>query len=404
MKRQPQYLIRILATLFLFSMSIPAFAQQTRADEITAQQAEKAKHLAPYKPNKAEGIILRVERWGLLSGLPIGFYPYIGSAFSGGGFALGPGYRRLFGDDAIFDIHGAWSVSNYKLIDTSLKLPEFEDGRVRSKIHAKYVDAGKVAFFGIGNDSQKDDKTSFSYSPKYVDVTEGFSPARWFSLGGSLAYLQIDTAEGEDATVPSIEEVFSPAQVPGLGLDPTYVVGSLFAQIDTRQSPGYTTSGSLVRVDYFNYNNRDGDPFDFHRFDAQVNQFIPILRANQVIALRATVSFTDVKDLNQVPFFLLPKLGGGEELRGFPDFRFRDRNRLLLTAEYRWTPSKFIDMAIFYETGKVASRSSDIDLSDLHNCYGIGARFHAPYSTAFRIELARSKEGTRIIFGGGPVF
>lgn len=404
MKRQQPYLIHIFVALFLFSVSIPAIAQQTRVEEITAQQAEKAKHLGPYKPNKAEGILLRVERWGLLSGMPVGFYPFIGSAFSGGGLALGPGYRRMFGDNAVFDIHGAWSISNYKLIDTSLKLPEFGEGRVRSRIHAKYVDAGKVAFFGVGNDSLKDNKTSFSYSPKYVDVEETFAPARWFAVGGSLAYLKIETAEGEDPAVPSVEEVFSPAQAPGLGLDPTYVVGNFFAQIDTRQSPGYTTSGSLIRVDYFSYNNRDSDPFDFHRFDAEANQFIPILRANQVIALRATVSFTNVKDLNQVPFFLLPKLGGGEELRGFPDFRFRDRDRLLLTAEYRWTASKFMDMAIFYETGKVASRSSDIDLSDLHNCYGIGARFHAPYSTAFRIELARSKEGTRIIFGAGPVF
>ena len=346
----------------------------------------------------------RIQRWGLVSGAPVGFYPFLGSAFSGGGFALGPGYRRVFGDDAFFDIHGAWSIRNYKLIDSSLKMPTFGEGRVLSRMHAKYVDAGKVAFFGVGNDSLKDDKTSFSYSPKYVDVTEALEPARWFAVGGSLAYLEIETGEGEDQAVPSIEEVFSPEQAPGLGLDPTYLVGNAFAQVDTRQSPGYTTSGSLIRVDYFDYNNKDGDPFDFHRLDAQVNQFIPILRANQVIALRATVSFTNVEDLNQVPFFLLPKLGGGEELRGFPDFRFRDRDRLLLTAEYRWTPSKFMDMAIFYETGKVASRGEDLDLSDLHDCYGIGARFHTPASTAFRIEVAHSKEGTRIIFGGGPVF
>jgi len=100
----------------------------------------------------------------------------------------------------------------------------------------------------------------------------------------------------------------------------------------------------------------------------------------------------------------LPKLGGGEELRGFSNFRFRDRHRMLLTAEYRWTPSKFIDMALFYETGKVASRRSDLDFNDLHDCYGIGIRFHSPTFTAFRVEVARSVEGTRIILGAGPVF
>ena len=77
---------------------------------------------------------------------------------------------------------------------------------------------------------------------------------------------------------------------------------------------------------------------------------------------------------------------------------------MLLTAEYRWTPSKFMDMAIFYEAGKVTSRTEDLNFNDLHTCWGIGARFHAPAATILRIELAHSTEGTRIIFGTGLLF
>jgi hypothetical protein len=73
------------------------------------------------------------------------------------------------------------------------------------------------------------------------------------------------------------------------------------------------------------------------------------------------VSTTDINDNDQIPFFLLPSLGGRSELRGYPNFRFTDRNRMLLTAEYRWTPSKFMDMPIFYEVGKVAAKRSDLD-------------------------------------------
>jgi len=77
---------------------------------------------------------------------------------------------------------------------------------------------------------------------------------------------------------------------------------------------------------------------------------------------------------------------------------------MLLTAEYRWTPSKFMDAAIFYETGKVASQKSDLDLNDLHDCYGFGVRFHTPTATALRFELARSSETTRLIISASAPF
>ena len=71
---------------------------------------------------------------------------------------------------------------------------------------------------------------------------------------------------------------------------------------------------------------------------------------------------------------MLPSLGGGAPLRGYQDFRFRDRNRLLMNAEFRWTPARFVDMAIFYDAGKVTGRREDLDFDDLKDSYGIGMR------------------------------
>ena len=84
--------------------------------------------------------------------------------------------------------------------------------------------------------------------------------------------------------------------------------------------------------------------------------------------------------------------------------RFRDRDRFLVAAEYRWTPSKFLDVALFYEAGKVASRTEDLNFTDLHDDFGIGFRFHSPKATMLRIEVAHSNEGTRFIFTVGPAF
>jgi outer membrane protein assembly factor BamA len=123
-----------------------------------------------------------------------------------------------------------------------------------------------------------------------------------------------------------------------------------------------------------------------------------------VIALRALATMTDADAGDQVPFYLQPYLGSGETLRGFANRRFRDRNRLLLAAEYRWRPSRFLDMALFVDAGSVAPRRQDLSLDDLHTSYGIGIRMHGPTTTPLRLELARSREGTVLVIGSGAAF
>ena len=100
----------------------------------------------------------------------------------------------------------------------------------------------------------------------------------------------------------------------------------------------------------------------------------------------------------------MPELGGGSDLRGFGNYRFRDLHSLLLTAEYRWYAQEFVEMAVFYDAGKVAPRRKDLSLDGMKSDFGVGIRFHGPQTTALRIEVARSNEGLRFIFGfGAPI-
>jgi outer membrane translocation and assembly module TamA len=92
-------------------------------------------------------------------------------------------------------------------------------------------------------------------------------------------------------------------------------------------------------------------------------------------------------------------------LRAFTSDRFRDRHSLLMSAEFRWIPNALgLDMALFYDAGKVTSRRSDLDLKDLKSDVGIGVRFHGPFSTPLRIDLAHGNEGWKVVFSGNAVF
>jgi outer membrane protein assembly factor BamA len=138
--------------------------------------------------------------------------------------------------------------------------------------------------------------------------------------------------------------------------------------------------------------------------DAEAQQFIPILRQNWVIALRALASTTDTSEGQSVPSFLMPDLGGSHTLRGYPAWRFRDRNRLLLSGEYRWAAGPFADMALFFDAGKVAARAADLDLRDLKKSYGLGITLHTTTATLTRLEVARTREGTSLSFAFSPSF
>lgn len=359
-------------------------AQSSRAEEIAALQARKAEDLRPYEPPRAERLVAALV--GGLLAEPTGLYPFIGSVYPGGGLALGPAVRLPYGDTGVMVAHAGWSTRNFKRAAATLTLPSLADGHVTIAANAQAIDAPTVAFYGIGPDSVPADRTRFLYRPLRGGVTAS-ARTGVFTGGGGIDYLSIQTRAAGGET-----------------FDPSYGVGRLFAQIDWRESPGYTTRGGLYRVDWTAHRARAGLPHSFERVDVELNQFVPLIGANWVLAFRATASLTSPSAGHEVPYFLLPSLGSGTDARGYDSFRFRDRHRVLLTAEYRWRPSRFLDLALFSDTGQVASSMDQVALRRLRTSYGIGARFHAPAATALRAEIARSEEGFRFILGGGPVF
>ena len=367
-----------------------AEAQQTRAETIAAKQAEKAQRLHPYEPTAIERRIAAAQR-ALVEPPPV--YAFIGSVYSGGLLAVGPGFRHRYRGTGLFDVHGAWSLKNFKLVETSVRFPRSPGRRVDFGADARWIDAPTVAHYGFRTTSSGTPaRSDYALRRSHVGASARIRLVPFVSVGGRLDAVRYETDGSR----------LGPG-VPAASADPQYAVTSLFAAIDSRQSPGYTNRGSLVRVDWSNFHQRQQSIYAFRRLDAEVNQFLPLLRNNWVIALRALASTTEVDPGRVVPHFLLPDLGGSRMLRGYPSWRFQDRHRMLLTGEYRWTAGHFVDMALFYDTGKVMSEH-DFALRGLSRSYGIGVRFHAPTATALRIELAQTAEGPAIVFAFGPSF
>ena len=141
------------------------------------------------------------------------------------------------------------------------------------------------------------------------------------------------------------------------------------------------------------YADRD-KTFSFRRVDGEIIQHLPILRETWVLSFRGRVQ-SMLDDDDHVPYFLLPYLGSGSTLRGYPTGRFRDRQALLTSAEFRWIPSRLaLDMALFYDAGKVASRAARISTSTISRPTGASASGSmARASTPLRLEARARLRG-----------
>jgi outer membrane translocation and assembly module TamA len=66
--------------------------------------------------------------------------------------------------------------------------------------------------------------------------------------------------------------------------------------------------------------------------------------------------------------------------------------------------NRFMDTAIFYDAGKAVQDEGDLDFDHLKTDAGFGVRFHAPFRTLLRTDVAKGSEGWRFIASVGPVF
>jgi len=387
--------VTLLRSFLLFCLlTAPAYAQepgpQTRAGTLALERAEKATALDPPVPGRLERALLSLENGRFFERLlmpPEGFYPKIGNVTPGSGFAIGPGYRKagLIGDQTHFTAFGVASLQKYWMLEARLDAPELADGRLFAATYVRRYDYPEEDFFGLGPDSLRESHTTYALRSTDVGGAAGVRVTPWFLLGSTV-------------------DVLTP-RVSGLPDQAEFVRAGVTAEINTRQPRGNPRQGGRYLLAYQRFNGLDGRGSDFDRVEADVQQYISLYKNRRVLALRGFVSTSDAAAGAVVPFYLQRTLGGPDNLRGFHQFRFRDRNVMLLQAEYRWEIFTAMDGAIFYDAGKVASRVEDLNFSDLESDYGIGFRFGTSNGVFLRVEGAfGSSGGAHFILRFGHVF
>jgi hypothetical protein len=374
----------------IFPSAASAQDAGSRTEEQAREQEKKARAVTAYTAPWFERQLLGIERAGGF-GVARGFVVAFGDIKRGSGIALGPAYGKTFASGAVLWTKAVYSINKYKLLQASIASPPMAHGTLALRGRVRWQDAPAGSVFPLGPDSPNID-AKYAETKTELSGYAAYKPARLLRLEAGAAIERYAT----DAPVVREEAAPTDVQVlPGAGTDPRYLHSYTSGAIDSRDSPGYSRRGTLLKATLHDYHERTG-LYSFQRIDGAAEQYVPILRGNWVLYFGLRASTTSTAAGRSVPFFLMPDLGG-HDLRGFANYRFRDRHSVLATAEYRWYVQEYVDGVVFYDAGKTVPDRRALDFSGLQSSVGAGIRLHGAQSTALRLEVARSREGLRLI-------
>ena len=389
----------------------PASAQEpepTRASEVEAIRRAKAEALEEAEPpNKVEKAFGFIESRRLLSRLfnpPRGWFAQIGGVGEGNGFTLGGGYREPT-PAGVVTLRALGSVRQSHLFEVELKRPFLprDAGFVTGRVQRRHEAAQR--FYGQGPDAAIEDRSSFGLSATQVDVAAGVHVTRWLTGSAGVGFGNPDITESsESGSVPPTQGAFDDAEAPGLAFQPEFVTSRVEVVIDTRNA-GNAKRGGLYQALVRRFDDRNDGTYSFTDARIELQHYIPFWNLSRVLALRVLATHADGLGQSQVPFYLMPTLGGARSLRGYERQRFRDRSLLLLSAEYRYELNPFLMAAVFYDAGQVAPDWSVFQLKDMRDNYGFGLRFGSSNAVALRADLAFGGEDpVRVIVGFASSF
>jgi hypothetical protein len=288
---------------------------------------------------------------------------------------------------------------------------------------ARYWHMPEENFYGVGPDTDELE-ANYRLDEFIGGGLVGYEVLPRVLVGGHVSYQANRYGRGRDDDHPPIEQAFFASEVPGLGVDVDYTVPGGFLEFDSRDIPYETdyarrfapteerlrgisleaTSGFYAAVEALPHVAMGKGNYDYMRFNFESQQYLPFREGFQVLALREFLTITSTPGGNDIPFYEMKTLGGSRMLRGYDTFRFRDRNAVLLNAEYRWQIFRPLDMALFVDAGHVFGAVENVALEAEHiqTAYGVGFRIKSGPRVIGRFDVAYSDEGiaTNLDLGG----
>jgi len=319
-------------------------------------------------------------------------------------YGLGLTYRHLdfFSQDCTFTATGMVGLNWRRLIRFELTRYKL-GGPFTFHLGAHYIMLTDGNFFGIGNDSIKDDRHSFAHRQPAAWLGGGLHLSRKLSLLVTARAESNIISEGRSSRFQSITELPPEylEQLPGLVDKADYIISKFELRHDSLNRLGAKPGGWLIFLNASLYNQLNGDAYTFYKARLDMTHFQHLFYSRSFV-VRAAMELTRPFKEGEVPFYYWSKLGERRTIRGYHRGRFRDRDSVLFSVEYRYPLLKrpghlpSMQAMLFVDTGKVShDLFAEPFLKYYHTSFGGGFRIFNQKGLNLQILLARSRDGWR---------
>jgi outer membrane protein assembly factor BamA len=213
-------------------------------------------------------------------------------------------------------------------------------------------------------------------------------------------FRHVDIGPGAVTSLPSIQERFTAAEVPGIDGFTTHAqqLGLIYSSLD---DPVMPTRGVFGRAAFEISSTALGSSATYRHYTVEVKAFLPWADARYVTAVRAAYNQTLGDD---VPFLERSILGGKNTLRGHGDNRFVDSSYVLVNIEERIRLFRYRvfnvntdwEVAPFLDLGTVATDLLDVAPKNFVVNPGVGFRAIVRPNVVARVDIGFGKEGPAI--------
>src|SRR4030095_224435 len=206
--------LRCMFRVALLSLTLPILASgvawpqepATREEADRERREEKAKDTKAYEPNGFEKAMDFAEDKAIFILDREGFHPKLGSLTTGSGFAYGLGFRDrdLFSNRGQMEIWAAGSAKLYWPTEGVLTFPRLADNHLHLEAWGSRRDYPQENFFGLGPDSNRDDRSDYAIRTDHFGGRGGVRPVAHLLVGGGMEYLKPVLGAGQNARYPDV--------------------------------------------------------------------------------------------------------------------------------------------------------------------------------------------------------
>ncbi len=338
-------------------------------------------------------------------------HPIIGGVATNGGVGAGVGYNSPAETGWYQDARVMMTFRRFWLLEGEVGRRTLSK-RVQVAAFGAVRHMGRLDYYGIGPDTTLDSRAAFRLRESTFGTRGWFQLVPMVRFGASISAYLPGVGPSNSSRIRQIEEVFPGESGPGFLAEPAF---GRYRGVVELIHPGPSVPNSLsdatryrgaYQLAFESMRDYDTGRHHLHRWETEVQQRIPGFRPAQRLTLHGFLAATNASA--DVPFYMLYTLGGtgglksfrpdmlgGDEtratLRGFKNFRFRDRNLVLMQAEYRIPVHKFVHTTVFVDSGQVAPRPSEL-FNDLRVNTGFSVSAVREGKTLGRMDVG---------FGGG---